>query len=279
MGRSAIPWILALLVTVIAAAYQERTGPTFPVRSEVTLGGQQIPIKLLRSWADGDQPIELTIADRSVTGRVRWRRYPSSDQWQVQPLQRSGDVLKGSLPHQPPAGKLEYQVELTRQRAQSLSRAGESQGLVDRSDERVIVPDRAAVTRFKGNVSPTVLVPHVFAMFVGMLFSTRAGLEAISGGPGRRWMTTVAVGLLLVGGFVLGPLVQKAAFGAYWTGVPWGYDLTDNKTLIAVAAWLLASWRVYTRPGARWSPVFAALVTLVVFAIPHSVWGSEIKWQ
>jgi len=22
----------------------------------------------------------------------------------------------------------------------------------------------------------------------------------------------------------------------------------------------------------------AALVTLVVFAIPHSVWGSEVKW-
>ncbi len=259
--RRTVLWILAILVTLAAAVYQERTGPTYPVRSKVTLGGQAFPVKLLRSWSDGDQPIELAVADASVSGRVRWRRFPTSDAWQVQPLQRTSDVLRASLPHQPPAGKLEYQVELAR------------------GAERVIVPDRPAVTRFKGNVAASILVPHILAMFLGMLFSTRAGLEAVVAGPGRRWMTLVSLALLLVGGFVLGPLVQKAAFDAYWTGVPWGYDLTDNKTLIAIAAWLFAAWQVYRRPTARWSLVFAALVTFVVFAIPHSVWGSELKWQ
>ena len=39
--------------------------------------------------------------------------------------------------------------------------------------------------------------------------------------------------LLAVGGFILGPLVQNYAFGELWTGVPFGWDLTDNKTLIA----------------------------------------------
>ena len=39
------------------------------------------------------------------------------------------------------------------------------------------------------------------------------------------------------GGFVLGPLVQKAAFAAYWTGIPWGWDLTDDKTLFAALFW------------------------------------------
>ena len=141
------------------------------------------------------------------------------------------------------------------------------------------MPERPAVTRFKGNVSPAILVPHVLAMFLGMLFSARAGLEALSGGPGRRWMTRMALGCLLVGGFVFGPQVQKAAFGAYWTGVPWGYDLTDNKTLVAIAAWLGAAWRIHTRPAARWSVLSAALLTLTVFAIPHSAWGSEVKWK
>lgn len=261
MRRSTVLWILALLVTLAAAFYQEVTGPTFPIRTRVRLGGQLFPVKLVRSWSTGDQPIELSISDPAVHGRVRWRRYPTAEPWQVQPLERSADVLRASLPHQPPAGKLEYQVEL--------ARAG----------ERLILPERPAVTRFKGEVSATILVPHIFAMFLGMLFSTRAGLEALVKGPGRRWMTTVAFLLLLGGGFVLGPMVQKAAFGAYWTGVPWGYDLTDNKTLIAVAAWAFAAWRVYARPTARWALVFAALVTLAVFAIPHSVWGSQIKWE
>ncbi len=261
MRRSTVWWVLALLLTLAAAVWQEVTGPTFPIRTRVTLGGQVFPVKLVRSWSTGDQPIEIAIDDPDVHGRVRWRRYPSGESWQVQPLQRSADVLRTSLPHQPPAGKLEYQVELAR------------------ADQRIILPERPAVTRFKGEVSAAILVPHIFAMFLGMLFSARAGLEALVKGPHRRSLTTVALGLLLVGGFVLGPLVQKAAFDAYWTGVPWGWDLTDNKTLIAVAAWLVAAWNVYRRPAARWSVVFAALVTLAVFAIPNSVWGSEIKWQ
>ncbi len=261
MRRGTVLWILALLVTLAAAVYQERTGPTYPIHGQVTLGGQVFRLKLTRSWSEGDQPVELNVTDPAVKGRIRWRRYPSSEAWSEQDMTRKAGVLQASLPHQPPAGKLEYQLRLAR------------------NEELVIFPARPAVTRFKGDVSAAILVPHILAMFLGMLFSTRAGLDAIVNGPSRRSLTTIAFGLLLVGGFVLGPMVQKAAFGAYWTGVPWGWDLTDNKTLIAVVAWLVAVWRVYTRPNARWSLVAAMLVTLAVFVIPHSVWGSEIRWE
>jgi hypothetical protein len=47
-------------------------------------------------------------------------------------------------------------------------------------------------------------------------------------------------GLPFVGGLILGPPVQLEAFGALWTGWPFGADLTDNKTLIAVLAWVPA---------------------------------------
>jgi hypothetical protein len=74
--------------------------------------------------------------------------------------------------------------------------------------------------------------------------------------------------------------MQKQAFGNYWTGIPFGFDLTDNKTLIALAAWVFAAWQVGTKKtAARWAVLGAALVTLAVFAIPHSVWGSEINWN
>ena len=84
--------------------------------------------------------------------------------------------------------------------------------------------------------------------------------------------------LLVFGGFVLGPIVQKLAFGAYWTGIPWGYDLTDNKMLIGGVAWILAAVQLRGGRQARVAVVVATIVTMVVFAIPHSVWGSEAKW-
>ena len=81
------------------------------------------------------------------------------------------------------------------------------------------------------------------------------------------------------GGFVLGPLVQKAAFGEYWTGIPWGWDLTDNKTLFAALFWAAAVFLQRKGEDRRPAVLAAALATLVVFAIPHSVWGSEIRWE
>jgi hypothetical protein len=86
-------------------------------------------------------------------------------------------------------------------------------------------------------------------------------------------------GALLLGGFILGPLVQRYAFGAWWTGVPFGWDLTDNKTLIAGLAW---SWAVVRMRGgreARGAILAAALVTLAVFSVPHSMFGSQIDWR
>jgi hypothetical protein len=138
-------------------------------------------------------------------------------------------------------------------------------------------PERPAVTRFKGWVPRWILIPHVAAMILTMLFSARTALAALFEGRTRLW-SIVTIMMLLVGGFILGPIVQKLAFGAYWTGIPWGWDLTDNKTLFAGVAWLAAAWQMRGGREGRTAAVAAAVITLAVFAIPHSVWGSEVKW-
>ena len=79
--------------------------------------------------------------------------------------------------------------------------------------------------------------------------------------------------------YVLVPhFVQNFAFGEYWTGIPFGTDLTDNKTLIAFVSWLIALLALLkTKQPTPWI-VAAAIVTLVIFLIPHSVFGSELKY-
>jgi hypothetical protein len=79
---------------------------------------------------------------------------------------------------------------------------------------------------------------------------------------------------------VFGPLVQKAAFGKYWTGVPLGHDLTDNKMLVAVLAW--ASALTASIAGWESAPVIrlaASGISLVAFLIPHSLFGSELRYD
>ncbi len=262
MRNVSVQWIVAFVLTCVSAVYQRMTGPTHPVRGSVTLGGQQYSLRLARDpETTADQLIRIEVADQVVQGTLKWRRFPTNDPYQTVLLQRNGDALEGVLPKQPAAGKLEYQI------------------LLMRGVEQQLFPPRPAVTRFKDPVSTPVLVAHILAMFTAMLLSTRAGLAALVGSP-MRALTLLTLLLLVAGGAILGPIMQKQAFGAYWTGIPFGIDLTDNKTLIALAAWVLAAWAVLARKApARWVVVGAALATLVVFAIPHSTWGSQIDWS
>lgn len=253
-------WAVALLLTVASAVWQRRSGPTRPVRGSVEVGGTTVGYRLLRSHGgDGDQPVRVTAADASVSGSVVWRRFPTSEAWRELPMARRADGLEAYLPHQPPAGKLEFQVRLRK------------------GADEAVVPDRPVVTRFKGHVPATVLVPHVVAMLLSMLLSAAAGLTALAGRSTRR-LALVTLAVIAAGGFVLGPIVQKLAFGEYWTGFPYGHDLTDNKTLVAGVAWALAVLAQLRGREARWWVVAAAVVTLAVFAIPHSLWGSQVDW-
>ena len=117
------------------------------------------------------------------------------------------------------------------------------------------------------------------AVMASMLFSTAAGLSAWSGSPAARKEGFICIAFLMIGGFVLGPLMQWYGFNAWWTGIPFGYDLTDNKTLLAGVAWLWAAFQMRGGRPARTAIILAAVTTLVVFAIPHSAWGSEFKWD
>ena len=273
LSRVVLLWLAAIVITVGSAAWQRRTGPSYPARGTAVLGGESISYRLLRTQVTGEAlPVRIR-ASAGVTGEVAWHRFPSDEPLNRIALARQGEELVASLPAQPPAGKLEYFVHLTNGEASvelPLAKAA---------------PRLGAVARFKGAVPAHVLVPHIATMFFGMLFANAAALSALARREQARRQAWVAFLLLLVGGLLLGPAVQKYAFGAWWTGWPFGHDLTDNKTAIAVIAWGLAlvASRGLHGGGAgrlgRLAIVFAALVTLAVFLVPHSMFGSELKVQ
>lgn len=264
MRKKALLWVASFLLTFASAVYQRMTGPTYPISGEVRIGQQQIDYRLRRTHGGAsNHRVELKTGNPQVTGEVLWRRYPTSEGWSTVPMSYRGGILSAELPWQPPAGKLEYRVKLG-----------------NREGGTVVLPESgSAIIRFKGDVPVTVLILHVIAMFGAMLLSTRAGLEFFSYTGANRWLIPWTIGFLVVGGAVLGPLVQKYAFGAYWTGWPFGTDLTDNKTAVALIGWAAAYllMRRSRRPE-LWA-LLAAVVLLAVFMIPHSLLGSELRYE
>jgi hypothetical protein len=111
-----------------------------------------------------------------------------------------------------------------------------------------------------------------------MLFSTGSALLAMVKVPSFRKYGIWTLILLSAGGMILGPVVQKFAFGELWTGVPFGWDLTDNKTLIAFLFWLLAVIMNLKKERPQYT-ILAAVILLLVYSIPHSLFGSELDYE
>lgn len=265
-------WALSLVITVLFAMFQRVTGPTYPAKGVFTSADGKVTgsYKFPRSCTTGtsDCLLEFKLKASSAPEAlavVKWRRYKMPDAWAEIPFSAGAGGTSSDysavLPAQPPAGKLEYAVFLR-------TTAGDEQ-----------LGGGPLVTRFKGSVPVWALVPHIILMFLFLLFSTRIFLSVFSSGFAVKHALFFNLLFLLLGGFLFGPLVQYYAFGQAWTGFPFGYDLTDNKTLLMLLAWLPALYFVLKGRGFRAWVTLAFVVTFAVYLVPHSLFGSELDYK
>jgi len=166
----------------------------------------------------------------------------------------------------------------------------------DNSGNEITLPEEVEtenppfMIKFKGKVSPLILVLHVFSMFAAMFFSWMAFFYAWEVMKGRKFLNQLGLSSLMalifvfLGGFPLGFSVAYQTFGQAWGGIPYGWDITDNKTLIILIFWLVLVWLLkgtifkkdenknLTNPKkiAIWAIIFFIL-TVLVYLIPHSI--------
>jgi hypothetical protein len=256
--KSVLLWIFAILFTVFIAAYQRMTGPTYPMSGKVMIGNALIKYSLIRTY-DGadDAKVTVEVPDTSFTGEYHFKRVSSNDNWTILPMTREGKKLVALIPHQPIAGKVMYQVNLIK------------------NGQSYLLNEKPAVMRYKGEIPLWILLCHIITIFMAMLFSTRAGLEVFFHGKYTYLYSWITVVSLVIGGLILGPIVQKFSFNAYWTGWPFGHDMTDNKSLVAFIFWAIALIMQSRNRTAKGWTIVASFVLLIVFLIPHSVLGSE----
>jgi len=261
-SKSIIVWSLALLITLSSAYYQRLTGPTHPTSGSVKFNNNEVDYYFYRSQGgDVNHLVSIKDTDKSITATLFWKRYKTNDEWTKVKMQERNDSLIAFLPAQPPAGKLEYFVKLS-----------------NGKDAINLPEDKTVVLRYKGKVPDVVLIIHILFMFTAMLLSVRTGIEAFMKEPKLYKLTYWTIGTLIIGGLILGPIVQQYAFGALWTGFPFGYDLTDNKTLIIFLGWIIAlfMYKKSAHPG-RWA-LAASILMMGIYLIPHSALGSELDY-
>ncbi|HON18302.1 MAG TPA: hypothetical protein PK990_03945 [Salinivirgaceae bacterium] len=249
-------WALSILTTLGVVFYQKITGPTYPQKHKI----EGVTFKLPRSASQSEScKISIPSVNYITNAKLIWKYYPGEYLFDTIPMSLQDGQWTCTLPAQPPAGKLQYYVNLYN------------------NDSLLFSTEKnPAIIRFKGDVPKGALIPHVLFMFIASLFSVVALFMVVFKIGNYTLLARLTVISLLVGGLIFGPIVQKYAFGAYWTGFPFGFDLTDNKTLLVFLIWLIPIFSKSTEWRKRWI-IIASISMLIINSIPHSTMGSELN--
>lgn len=261
-------WIIAVIITALSILYQNTTGPTYPKKGNIVFTGKQIDYKLDRSaLINKDCPVKIYTNDSLIKGALIWKRYNTQDNESSKPMRFENGYLVAELPVQEKmAMKLQYYVQL------STLKPG-----TENVDQLGYVPDKSGVViRFRGDVPFMIILLHIIFIFAFELMSLKTGMEFFRKEPKYKKYTFWTLGLAIIGGFLLGPAVQYYAFNEWWTGFPFGFDLTDNKMLIAFAAWVAALVAIYKSKKPGYWVLGAAIITIGIFLIPHSVLSGNV---
>ena len=253
--KKSVYWLLAIVITLVLSIYQRMTGPTYPKKVTIELNGESYQIKLPRSGVQHDEIVTLKGVPSNVKAQMHYRRYPTANDYTTVDYVWKDSTWQAALPVQPVAGKLQYYITV---------------------DEKDYLKDEPILIRFRNDVPAIILIPHILLMFAAMLFAVYTFLLVVTHKDYKRWLK-ITVATLFVGGFILGPLVQHAAFGPWWAGYPYGTDLTDNKTLISFLFFLAALATLKWKYN-KWVVCIAVLVMIAIFTIPHSTYGSEYDY-
>ncbi len=284
MSKNTILWIAAIILMILAVFYQRATGPTKPYTGSISVDNQNFRYKLDRSHSTSSGAVislpNNNIKDFSTV--LHYKRYKTNDSITSAPMllktakarslfgkAKTIKQFEAELPVQASAGKMSYFIT---------GKIGEKSFRIPEDKQENIV------LRYKDDVPLWILLPHIFFMFFSVIFGMRAGLSAIFDPKTmRKWAVTALIGMT-IGGMMLGPIVQKYAFGEYWTGYPYGKDFTDNKMLIMWLVWLIAVLIVGFKKTKKENTkrivvVLAAIVMTITYLIPHSMGGSTLDYS
>jgi hypothetical protein len=273
VGKKIFLWILSLMFAISAMIYQRSTGPTYEYKGELKHIGESYKYELLRSQetTEGAKIKLPTIKSSNYSAKLHYKRYQTKDSITTQPFYfDKNKELIAQLPVQPAAGKMEYFI--------SGNIDGKEFHIPEKGEENIIL-------RYKDPVSNYILGPHIFFMIMVIILGIRAGLSALFDYETMRRWAIFAFSAITIGGMMLGPLVQKSAFGEYWTGFPYGGDFTDNKTLIMWIVWALALVTISlekmkkNKNMNKFVVLIASIVMISVYLIPHSMGGSTLDYD
>ena len=277
--------IIALILTLVLASVSRRLSERKPelkvienegIKVEHTtvvekIGGGNVDIYAKISTPEPFENYQINLVYRISSGN--FISLP------MQPQKENPGSFTGIIPSQPMRTKVYYYISI-----------------MDSEKNELTLPDGVNrlnlpfMIKFKGKVTPAVLIAHIIAMFAGIFFVFMVLFYDFDLLRGKDVLQDVgnlsllATFFIFLGGMPLGWWVTYQTLGVLWEGIPIGWDITDSKTLIIFLYWLILLYLMkgtifkknskLNAMGAKPVGIFVlmgVILTLLLYLIPHSI--------
>ncbi|MGC9070460.1 MAG: hypothetical protein ACP5IO_04025 [Elusimicrobiales bacterium] len=241
--------LVSLILTLLLTVFQRITGPTYPVKGDLDYNGRNVRYKLPRSCTIKKSECIAYIYKNDVNAYISWKRLGVDEEFKKIYFKSDGNKSIVIIPDDfMPASKIEYDFYV---------------------DGKKINLNKI-VLRFKNEVRRWILISHIFFMFLSLVICFYLFLEVVFEKKFSSKVFWANYLSMFIGGFVLGALLQKEAFGIFWSGFPFGSDVTDNKVLVSFIFWSYAAYRLLKGFESRKAILISFFITILTYLIPHS---------
>jgi len=200
----------------------------------------------------------------------------------MKPKPGGADVLEATIPLHPKGMQAWYYLEAVNRRGSE--------------EERITLPEmnsgqiKPVRLKFEGKVPAYIVIPHIFAIFAAIFFAALTLFTAVDLKRGRGTLGEsvkycgITVALLFIGFIPFGWAMNYFAFGVLWEAIPFGRDVTDNKSQIMFLFWLVTLIMV---KGTLWGKgedknlvsargystlvIISFVATMIILGVPHSL--------
>jgi hypothetical protein len=262
---------VALILTILMLGIARRTSTRHPEDYSQSVGDLTASHRTVTEDFGGGPSLEIQVSDTDSLEAVVYYSIVEGGPYNTDTLDVSEAGFSVVLPVHDKGEKLFYHLKLYKN-GEELAQ---------------FPPDGDQFIKFKGHVPAIILIPHIFCMFAIVFFGFLTVISAVDFARGRGDLSKSVRYLLwtvifaFVGGFPLGYLVAYLAFGQGWGGIPIGWDITDNKTVLLFLFWLVTF--ILARKGLKGDrmaisantykvlTIVSLAVSIIMFMIPHSI--------
>ena len=250
MKQSLILWIGAFVISFLFGFWNRITSPEYPVAGSFGIDMKKVTYKFDKIYRGNDNyKVVVGSEADSLKGNILWRKKGSNEGWNIEPMNFSGNVLSGEIPHQKPSSIVEYRVKVWK-------------------DKNVYyLPRIGKVTlKYLSNVPSSIIGFYFFTLYLGLIFSVRTGLDCFNKNQKIKKLSLFTIMIWIANVMVFNPVKRSyelsTKIGTTFLPVT---DLFDIRHLILLLIWILGAVLIFNLKNYKiWSAVITG-VTLIAF--------------